>query len=52
MGFRDLVSLCGPIHVTYAPAIRHAHFGHWKPWVEPNWVLGLGLTSGDAGVKA
>ena len=52
MGFVRFVPYCGSIRVTYAPAIRHAYFGHLKPFPGPFWVLGQGLTSGDAGVKA
>jgi len=52
MGFVRFVPYCGSIRVTYAPANRHAYFVHLSPWAEPNWVLGRGLTSGDAGVKA
>lgn len=29
MGFPAQVPQCGPIRVTYAPARRHAHFGHF-----------------------
>jgi len=51
MGFSALVSQCEPFRVTYAPAQRHAKFGHFARPSRRFEGFARGLTSGDAGLK-